>query len=159
MNILKTTVLNVAGITDGVSTEETARSRDNIFEMTQIAEDAVLRPKDYGIFTHELRAWLAARIAGQAGESELASRYMLSVGITENTNSPNHDTGIDLNSVVNFVDKAANNTSDIEASDISNLQKKGFADNDIVRLCQLLAFVSYQVRITKGLRLMNGGSS
>ena len=62
---------------------------------------------------------------------------------------------MDLNTLVNFVDKAANNTRDIESSDIYKLQKKGFTDNDIVRLCQILAFVAYQIRVTKGLRLMN----
>jgi len=155
MNIFKTKVLAVAGIDNTNSIEAVAKSRDNIFKMTQIAEDAVLQPKNCGGFSHELRVWLAARIARQADEAELASQYMMSVDLTNNYHPSNHEAGMNLNILVNFVDKAANNTRDIESSDISKLQKKGFTDDNIVRLCQLLAFVAYQVRVAKGLRLMN----
>ena len=40
--------------------------------------------------------------------------------------------------------------------DISKLQAVGVSDADIVRLCELIAFVAYQVRVAAGLRLMNG---
>ena len=161
MNIFKTKVLAAAGIskTNPNPVEAAAKSRDNIFKMTQIAEDAVLQPKNCGSFSHELRGWLAARIARQADEPQLALQYIMSVKLTNNFHPSNHEAGIDLNTLVNFVDKAANNTRDIESSDISKLQKKGMTDSDIVRLCQILAFVAYQVRITKGLRLMNRESS
>ena len=155
MNIFKTKVLAAAGIGKTNPIEAVAKSRENIFKMTQIAEDAVLQPKNCGGFSHELRVWLAARIARQADEPELASQYMMSADLTNDFHPSNHEAGMDLNTLVNFVDKAANNTRNIESSDISKLQKKGFTDNDIVRLCQILAFVAYQIRVTKGLRLMN----
>jgi uncharacterized protein YciW len=34
------------------------------------------------------------------------------------------------------------------------LQSAGIADADIVRLSELIAFVSYQIRLVAGLRLM-----
>ena len=58
--------------------------------------------------------------------------------------------------LIPFVDKAANDTKNIVAEDISKLQAVGVSDADIVRLCELIAFVAYQVRVAAGLRLMNG---
>ena len=58
--------------------------------------------------------------------------------------------------LIPFVDKAANDTKNIVAEDISKLQAVGVSDADIVRLCELIAFVAYQVRVVAGLRLMNG---
>ena len=59
--------------------------------------------------------------------------------------------------LIPFVDKAAHATKDIVAEDILKLQAVGVSDADIVRLCELIAFVAYQVRLVVGLRLMNGG--
>ena len=58
--------------------------------------------------------------------------------------------------LISFADKAANDTKNILAEDISKLQAVGVSDADIVRLCELIAFVAYQVRVAAGLRLMNG---
>ena len=65
--------------------------------------------------------------------------------------------GEPVSTLIPFVDKAANDTKDIMAEDISKLQAVGVSDADIVRLCELIAFVAYQVRVVVGLRLMNGG--
>ena len=58
--------------------------------------------------------------------------------------------------LIPFEDKAANDTKNIVAEDISKLQAVGVSDADIVRLCELIAFVAYQMRVAAGLRLMNG---
>ena len=155
MNILETTVLSVAGIEDVHQIEPTVATRSPIFEMTQMAEDTVIRPKDCGSFSHKFRAWLAARIAEQAGDAQLALHYMETAGITENSYQPKHESVTNFEILIAFVDKAANSTRDIESQDIVNLQGAGFADSDIVKLCQLLAFVAYQVRVVAGLRMMN----
>ena len=73
--------------------------------------------------------------------------------------NPNCNTKIDLKILIAFVDKVSNNTKDVEAKDITILQKVGLADEDIVRLCQLIAFVSFQIRVITGLELVNRGKN
>ena len=43
---------------------------------------------------------------------------------------------------------------DIVAEDVTVLQDAGMSDADIVRLCELVAFLAYQTRVIDGLRLM-----
>ena len=65
----------------------------------------------------------------------------------------------ELDHVLAFVDKVANQTRDIAAKDIAGLQAAGVSDADIVRLCELIAFLAYQIRVVAGLRLMQGSTS
>jgi uncharacterized protein YciW len=43
-------------------------------------------------------------------------------------------------------------------ADIADLKSAGIVEPDIVRLSELIAFVGYQVRVVKGLRLMVGAA-
>lgn len=129
--------------------------RANIFEMTQAAEEAVLRPQNCGRWSHELRAALAARIASLNDEHGLAERYAAGAGAFVSLVDPSqHDAAEGLEAVVTFMDKVAASTRNVEASDISGLQAAGVSDADIVRLCELNAFLAYQLRVVAGLRLM-----
>ncbi len=131
--------------------------RANIFEMTQAAEDAVLRPKDEGPWSHDLRAALAARIAKLNDEADLAARYAGDAGGFAALADPGHDgTAQGLTHVVAFMDKVAADTRNVAADDIVGLQAAGVADADIVRLAELNAFLAYQIRVIAGLRLMRG---
>ena len=158
MSIFETSTLVLSGISAESSVGEATSTRSNIFEMTQLAESAVLRPFDYGMFPHDVRAALACRIAARAGESRLAEYYAVSMGDKFNLAESIMIEGEPESTLIPFVDKAANDTKNIVAEDISKLQAVGVSDADIVRLCELIAFVSYQVRVTLGLRLMNGGA-
>jgi uncharacterized protein YciW len=110
------------------------------------------------MFPHDVRAALACRIAARAGESRLAEYYAVSMGDKFNLAESIMIEGEPESTLIPFVDKAAHATRDIVAEDISKLKAVGVSDADIVRLCELIAFVSYQVRVTLGLRLMNGGA-
>ena len=46
------------------------------------------------------------------------------------------------------------NGETVVAGDVAALQSIGMNDPDIVRLSQLIAFVSYQIRVVQSLRLM-----
>ncbi len=63
-----------------------------------------------------------------------------------------------LETVLAFVDKVANRTRDIVADDVVQLQAAGMSDADIVRLCELVAFLAYQLRVIAGLRLMQSSA-
>lgn len=148
---LETTALKSAGLGAG---DAAVQGRANIFEMTQEAETAVLRPKDCGLWPHSLRAALAARIAGLNGERALAGQYATDAGEYAALADPSEDgAGHGLMPVVTFMDKVAVDTRNVAASDIAGLQAAGVADADIVRLCELNAFLAYQLRLIAGLRL------
>ena len=156
MSIFENSTLGVSAVSAESSVGKAVSTRSNIFEMTQLAESAVLRPLEYGMFPHEVRAALAYRIAISAGETRLAEYYAASVGDKFNLSDSIMIESEPESNLIPFVDKAANDTKNIVAEDISKLQAVGVSDADIVRLCELIAFVAYQVRVAAGLRLMNG---
>lgn len=154
---LDSTALKQVGIAaDGALSEATV-GRASIFEMTQAAEDAVLRPKDQGPWSHELRAALAARIARLNAEPDLAAQYAEGAGAFADLADPANDGAAQgMAEVVGVMDKVAADTRHVSAADIAALQAVGVADADIVRLAELNAFLAYQIRLIAGLRLMKG---
>jgi uncharacterized protein YciW len=151
----RTTLTEIAGMAGGGAALPALAARLNIVEMTQAAEDAVLQPKDAGRWPHALRAALAARIARQNDCPALADRYAGMAGADMAVADPavaGEAEGLTL--VCRFMDKVSVSPRDVAARDILELQEAGVSDADIVRLCELNAFVSYQVRVIAGLRLM-----
>ncbi|WP_343075832.1 hypothetical protein [Aliiroseovarius sp. Z3] len=154
---LDTTALRQAGVATDGTLAAAIDGRATIFEMTQAAEEAVLRPQDAGPWSHELRAALAARIAVLNGETDLATRYGQGAGAFADLADPADDGAAQgLTEVVGFMDKVAADTRNVAAVDILGLQAAGVADADIVRLAELNAFLAYQLRVIAGLRLMKG---
>ena len=155
MNEFATTILKASGVTSESGLAAAVGGRANIFEMSQAAEQSVLRPKDPGAFGHDLRAALAARVARLGGDETLASHYIGGAGDKASLAMPGARDG-DHDHILGFVDKVANQTRDVAAEDIAALQAAGVSDADIVRLCELVAFLAYQTRVVSGLRLMQG---
>lgn len=157
--IQRTTVVTAAG-TGGV--EAALAHRANILEMTQGAEDAVLSPRDTGAFGHDVRAALAARMARLDAEEALARTFEARMDRrdVEALAHPSHDgAGTPHETLLSFVDKAAASPKDIAETDIARLKAAGMADADIVRLCELIAFLAYEIRLIAGLRLLAGSPS
>ena len=157
MNLFETSALNASGVTPNGSASKVVMGRENIFTMTQAAEDAVLRPRKCGAFSHPFRAALAARVSALGGDDLLKTCYLADAGDHATLADP-QETGAALGvaAVVAFVDKVANDTHAVAAEDISTLQDAGVEDADIVRLCELVAFLAYQIRVVSGLRLLQG---
>jgi len=159
-SIFNSTTLSAAGVSADTSLGRAATMRSNILEMTHDAEEAVLRPKDFGAFDHKLRAALAARIANLNGEFKLAEQYIDEAGTFRPIADPKNDgVAYDLSPVLSFMDKVAMNTSNVVADDISRLQEAEVSDADIVRLSELNSFLAYQIRLIVGLRLMRENDS
>lgn len=151
------TTLTIAGIGETGPAADAVAQRANIFRMTAEAEAAVLRPKDVGCWPHTWRAALAARIARLNAEPDLAELYARDAGEHAALADPDSDGAADgFGAVLAFMDKVALETRDVAAADIATLQDAGIADADIVRLCELNAFLAYQIRVVAGLRLMEG---
>lgn len=149
------TILALSGLSGAGPVAEAVAHRANIFEMMAEAEAAVLRPREAGRWPHALRAALAARVAALNEDEALARRYARDAGeYVAIAESGNDGTAAGLGPVVAHIDKVAMRTSDVSAEDIAALQEAGIADADIVRLCELNAFLAYQLRVIAGLRLM-----
>lgn len=154
------TTRTVAGIGETGPVADAVALRSSIFEMTAAAESAVLQPKESGRWPHALRAALASRIATLNGDKDLAARYIGEAGGYAPLANPDIDGEAEgLGPVIAFMDKVTAETRDVAAPDIAKLQSVGVADADIVRLCELNAFLAYQLRAIAGLRLMAEGKT
>ena len=156
-NVFETTVLSMSGLELKSVAGRAVDNRSNIFNMSDAAEEAVLRPKEYGAFEHGMRAALAARIAFLNHEDALAQKYLEDAGNFKKMANPSYKgEKKDLTSILLFMDKVTKNTRNVEAEDIATLQNAHVSDADIVRLAELNSFMAYQIRLIAGLRLMKG---
>ena len=161
VNMFDTVVVRTAGISEGHPLAGVLSGRSNIIELTEKSHDAALKPEPPGGFTHSQRAALACRMARLNLDAELASHYesMAEEGDVPIAN-PNFD-GADnarLKAILRHTDLVTRSPKDAIAGDITALKAAGISEEDIVRLSELIAFVSYQVRVVAGLRLMAAAS-
>ena len=162
VDIWATTAVQESGVRQGTPAGAAAEHRSDILQMTQVAEDAVLRPADPGAWSHDLRAALACRIARLNGADRLAEKYLAMAAASRYASVADPDaenTDDDLAPCLAFTDRVASRPRDITAQDIQVLQKAEIADADIVRLTELNAFLAYQIRLVAGLALLAGASS
>lgn len=155
MNLFDMTILSKSKVVETSTLATAISARSNIVEMVQSAEDAVLRPNDFGAFDHDLRSAVAARIAASAGDKPLAEYFSEGAGkyaILVDPNETGQAQGLDV--ILAFADRVANQTAKVSAKDVSDLQASGVSDKDIVKLCELVAFLAFQLRVISGLRLM-----
>lgn len=139
-----------------------AQTRGNIVEMSRQAEEAVTRPRDPGAFSSSWRLAVSARIAALNGQGGLADHYRAKIAETElqaiaDPAFPGRDDP--ERAVLAFMDKVAADTKAVVAEDIAGLKAAGIAEADIVRLCELNAFMGYQVRVLAGLAVLKGASA
>lgn len=130
--------------------------RHEIAIMSRAAQKAVLAPEDPGIWSVEWRHAVAARICREHAQTALADGYLSRAGSDAAIADPAAG-GRDPREkeVLGFMDLAATSPKDITAEDIASLTEAGVSEADIVRLCELAAFLAYQCRVAAGLSLMN----
>lgn len=158
-DIWRTTSLVEAGVTKGGAGSAAATLRASVLEKTDAAERAVLAPQDCGAWPADMRAALAARIARLNGEEQVAKRYAARQQgqyYAWLANPASDGSAKGLAEVLAFMDKVARSPKDISDEDIVQLKAAGTTDADIVRLCELNAFLAYQLRLIAGLKLMAG---
>jgi len=139
-----------------------ARTRARIVELSRQAESAVTRPRDPGGWPSSWRFAVSARIAALNGLQDLAKHYLAAV--TEpalrdlaDPTQPGRDARERI--VLGFMDKVAREPRVVLADDIAALKSAGVPEADIVRLCELNAFMSYQCRVLAGLALLQGDAA
>lgn len=134
------------------------QGRANIREMTQAAERAVIAPAEPGAFPHDWRRAVAARIAAMNGQGALARHYGDGLPDDHAALAAPDGPGRDARevAVLRFMDRVAAHPREVEAEEVAALRAVGVGEADIVRLCELNAFLGYQARVVAGLALMVG---
>jgi uncharacterized protein YciW len=124
-------IASIVGIEAGSELARVVEGRADIMALTQQTHDAALIPADPGGLSHET----TARIADIWFDGGTDGR---------------------LKALIRHTDLVAHAPKNATRRDIELLQEAGFSDGDIVRLSELIAFVSYQIRVAAGLRLLRG---
>ena len=120
--------------------------RTALLQASEANYAAVLTPQDPGGLSHPERFALAARIAQLSGDAKLAAHYT--------AHAANLPADARMTAILRHTDLVTLTPKDATAADIAALQEAGVDTADIVRLSQIIAFVSYQVRVIAGLRLI-----
>ena len=157
MDIFETVVAKAAGITARSPLTAVLNLRTEILELTENSHEASLRPTPTGSLTYAERAGLACRMTRRNNDPVLTKHYETMFGVGSQQIA---DTGFDgggddrLKAIIRHTDLVTLNPKEATTEDISALRSVGLDDADIVRLSELIAFISYQVRVVAGLRLM-----
>lgn len=132
--------------------------RSEIATMSRAAQKAVLDPAAPGTWPSVWRHAVAARICRQHGQDDLADGYLVQAGDAASLADPAAG-GRDAQeqAVLAFMDRVATDPKHIAADDITALTTAGVTEPDIVRLCELAAFLAYQCRVSAALALLAGG--
>ncbi len=155
--IENTTLARMAGLTSNGATMSSLRVREKVVAMTEAAEAAALAPNDPGELSHSLRAALACRAARLNGDATLADYYGAKISDPADqalADPDNPGTGDRLRTLLDFSDKVTASPREATEADIAALTSAGVSEPDIVRLCELIAFLAYQYRVIAGLALM-----
>lgn len=152
----------VAGIQAGSPLAALRGLRPNLVAHMQASCDAVIVPEEPGGLPHDLRMALACRIAGQNGDAELDAHYraMLETQPGARRLAAIADGALpaaqpaDIAALVMHSDLLSTHPKDARRSDIEALTAAGVSDADIVRLSELVALVSFQLRVIAGLRAL-----
>ena len=158
-DIFKSVIVEAVGISADHPLGTVLTERSEVMQLTQASHDAVLKPEPPGGLSHAERATLACRMARLNDEELLARHYEAMVPKNSELRvftDPAYGSSDDprMRGILRHTDLVTMNPKHATEGDISTLKSVGLIEADIVRLSELIAFVSYQVRVVKGLRLM-----
>ena len=139
-----------AGLAPGNPLHAARRFRAKVVEATQASHDALLHEPVHGLSSED-RLRVAAHVCTIAGATGLARHYAELLAAAPGRAAPPSPA---LPAMLHF---AATLTTDPRRGDraaLAPLQDAGLDDAAIVALAQLVAFLSYQLRVVAGLQAM-----
>ncbi len=142
-----------AGLAPGDPLHSARRFRAKVVEATQASHDALLQQPVDGLSTAD-RLRVAVHVCTIAGATSLARHYEAQLAEDAGRDAPPSPA---LPAMRRF---AAALTTDPRSGDraaVEALRQAGLADPAIVALAQLVAFLSYQLRVVAGLQAMRAG--
>ena len=154
-------IARLAGLAADSPLRQLLAQRADIMDLTEKSRQAVLMPEEPGGLSPTVRALIAVRAAERLGDRVLTDHYfdLFSHGdgaydLADLTDPDRRAEDPRLAAVLDHADRLTCHPRTSTRSDIETLQRAGVGDADIVRLAELVAFLSYQARLIAGLRLM-----
>ena len=155
----------IAAVEAGSPVATALDERTTVLDLSERAHDAVIHPDDPGGLSLGLRVALATRVAATNEDGPLTEYYRAILDTADDVppevrelavpaHQPSSEAGARLIAVVTHADRLTSAPETSTATTIEALQAAGVDDADIVRLTQLIGFVTYQVRVIAGLRLI-----
>jgi uncharacterized protein YciW len=144
-----------AGLPPGDPLHAARRFRAKVVEATQASHDALLHDPVRGLSTED-RLRVAAHVCRVAGATSLVRHYEALLAASPEAGAASSPA---LPAMLRF---AATLTTDPRLGDraaLAPLKAAGLDDAAIVALAQLIAFLSYQLRVVAGLKAMQGDAS
>jgi uncharacterized protein YciW len=146
---------HAAGLVPGDALHGARRFRAKVVEATQASHDALLGQPVDGLSTAD-RLRVAAHVCMIAGAASLAQHYEARLAADAGRDAPPSPA---LPAMLLF---AATLTTDPRRGDraaLEALRRAGLGDAAIVALAQLVAFLSYQLRVVAGLKAIRASRS
>ncbi len=157
------TINELAGIAAGSPLAELRVQRPDVLSYTQGSDDALFSPSDPGGVSLIERELIALRVAALTHNRAVASRHVARLktlgadlalasiaegGDSDAVPSPR------LSALLQFTDRLTLDPRTARPDDIEALRTAGLSPRDIVTIAQLIAYLSYQVRLLSGLRIL-----
>lgn len=139
------------GLVPGMPLFESRRFRATAIQATQASHDALLREPVEGLSTAD-RLRVAMHACQAVGAGELAAHYAT---LLEAEATP---PSAALPSMLHFTTLLSTNPRHGDRAAIQALKEAGLGDAAIVALAQLVAFLSYQIRVVAGLKAMGASA-
>jgi CMD domain protein len=132
------------------------RQREVFVRHTQGSHDVLIAPADPGGVSLIERAATALRVASIERDAALIAHYRARLreagGDPDATEAPPR-----LAAILRHVELITTNPGTATRADLGALGNAGLAPRDIVTVTQIVAFVSYHVRVVAGLRALAQG--
>ena len=139
-----------AGLAPGDPLHAARRFRAKVAQATQASHDALLQQPVDGLSTED-RLRVAAHVCTIAGAPMLARHYEALLAAAPGGDTPSSPA---LAAMLDFATVLTSDPREGDRAAIEALRRAGLGDPAIVALAQLVAFLSYQLRVVAGLQAM-----
>jgi uncharacterized protein YciW len=140
-----------AGLAPGGALHAARRFRATVVAATQSSHDALLNEPVQGLSTAD-RLRVAERVCTLAGATSLAEHYAERLAADTTGRTAPHSPA--LPAMLAFAAKLTTDPRLGDRAALEALKGAGLADAAIVALAQLVAFLSYQLRVVAGLQAL-----
>lgn len=146
----------LAGIEPGSPVAALRARRPDFVRYTEGSHDVLLAPADPAGISLAERALIALRVATLERSVALADHYRTRLRQVAGGDQNATVETPRLKALLDHVERMTTAPRTATKAHLDALGAEGFSPRDLVTVAQLVAFVSYQVRVVAGLRLLSG---
>ncbi|MDQ2736502.1 MAG: CMD domain protein [Pseudomonadota bacterium] len=146
---------HAAGLAPDDPLHAARRFRAKVVEASQASHDALLQQPVQGLSTAD-RLRVAQHVCTVAGATSLAQHYAETLASAPDCDAPPSPS---LPAMLSFAAKLTTDPRLGDRAAIEALRLAGLGDAAIVALAQLVAFMSYQLRVVAGLKAIHASRS